>query len=154
MLAKRISELLQDREFVSVGTCSLASRPNVAPKFFLKIEEKYIYLIDYVIGTTHKNLLENPRVSLSVFDFSELIGYQINGTVELIDSGDEYEQIIKELLKKEIDLSAKRIIEGLGKGIGHKSFELGLSDQFVIIKMKIEETVEIGPTGVLRREMI
>jgi len=38
--------------------------------------------------------------------------------VEIIDSGPEYKQIIKELQHKEIDLSIARVIEGVTKARG------------------------------------
>lgn len=154
MIAKRINELLKTREFISVATCDLSGRPNAAPKFILKQENHFIYLIDYTIGRTWENLLLNPRVSLSFMDTDTLHGYQVNGSAELIDKGKEYDLILEELVQKEIDFSTKRIIEGVTKGKSHQTFELGISDRFVVFKIKIEEAVELSPTGELKREKV
>jgi predicted pyridoxine 5'-phosphate oxidase superfamily flavin-nucleotide-binding protein len=154
MISKKIFELLQSREFINVATSDLKGQPNAAPKFFLKAEDKFIYLVDYIIGKTWENIKVNPHVSLSFMDTDSLIGYQINGSVQIINSGEEYEKILEELLERQIDLSTKRIIEGVTSGKVHKGFELGIPDKYVILKVKIEEAVEIGPSGILKREKV
>ena len=154
MINKSLEELIKSREFISVASSDLNSRPNAAPKFLLKIEGDCLYLVDYIIGRTFANLQINPRASLSFIDSNTLIGYQINGQVEIIDSGLEYKQMIKELQHKQIDLSIARVIEGVTKGKAHKSFEVASPDQFVIFKVKMEEVVEMRPSGTLKREKV
>ncbi|MDD5466012.1 MAG: pyridoxamine 5'-phosphate oxidase family protein [Candidatus Omnitrophica bacterium] len=154
MISKAIKALIESRGFISTASCDLDARPNAAPKFLLKVEASHIYLVDYVIGQTFRNLAANPRVSLSFLDNNTLMGYQINGTVEIIDSGPEYEAALSDLERKEIDLSATRIIDGVMKGQSHNAYELAASEQFVILKVKVEEIVQIHPTGTLRREKV
>ncbi|MFZ2603865.1 MAG: pyridoxamine 5'-phosphate oxidase family protein, partial [Candidatus Omnitrophota bacterium] len=119
MSLKKIKELLKDREFISVATSDLEAHPNAAPKFILKIEDHFIYLVDYILGKTWQNLKTNPLVSLSLVNTDTLTGYQINGVVEIIDRGKEFESILKELLAKEMQLSTKRIVEGVTSGKSH-----------------------------------
>lgn len=152
MLEKKVRGILKNREFISVATADLAGRPNAAPKFILKNEGDFIYLIDYTIGRTWQNLKINPHASLSLVDIDTLKGYQINGKVEIIEDGPEYDQILKELQTKEIDLSVKRIIEGVARGIKHETFEVEFSRRFVLLKVQVREIVEIGPQGELSRE--
>ncbi|MFA5350979.1 MAG: pyridoxamine 5'-phosphate oxidase family protein [Candidatus Omnitrophota bacterium] len=154
MINKCLRELIESREFISLASCDLSGRPNAAPKFLLKVEGDYLYLVDYIIGRTFSNLQINPRASLSFIDSNTLIGYQINGRVEIVDAGPEYREVIKELQDKQIDLSITRIIEGVTKGKGHKSFEVEIPDQFVILKVKMEEVVEMRPSGTLKREKV
>jgi predicted pyridoxine 5'-phosphate oxidase superfamily flavin-nucleotide-binding protein len=152
MISKDIKALIESREFISVASCDLEAKPNAAPKFLLKVEGNYIYLVDYVFGRTFKNLQINPRASLSFIDNNTLIGYQLNCKVEIIEKGLEYENIQKDLQHKQIDLSIKRVIEGVAKGQSHKSFEVASPEKFVIFKIKVEEVVEIRPSGVLKRD--
>ncbi|TAM41414.1 pyridoxamine 5'-phosphate oxidase family protein [bacterium] len=154
MINKGVKELIESREFISVATCNLEAIPNAAPKFLLKVEGDYIYLVDYIIGSTFRNLQVNPRASLSFLDSNSLMGYQINGRVEIIDSGKEYTTVLKELRDKQIDLSIKRIIEGVAKGQAHKSYEVAIQEQFVLLKVKVEEIVQIQPGGILKREKV
>jgi predicted pyridoxine 5'-phosphate oxidase superfamily flavin-nucleotide-binding protein len=149
---KKIIELIKSREFVSVATCDFDGRPNAAPKFLLKVEGNFIYLVDYTIGTTIRNLHLNPKISISFMDTHNLIGYQLNGMVKIIEEGPEYDALVKELVLREVDLSARRIIEGVTKEKSHSNFELAIPDTFVIIKVKLEDTVEMSSSGILRRE--
>jgi len=151
---KKITELLKSREFVSVATCDFNGKPNAAPKFLLKVEDNFMYLVDYFIGTTFRNLSANPRISISVMDTNSLVGYQLNGLVKIMESGPEYDLLVKDLLQREVDLSTRRIIEGVTKGKSHEGFELNMSENFVIFKVKIEETVEMVANGILKREKV
>ena len=154
MINKDIKALIESRGFISVASCDLEARPNAAPKFLLKVESSFIYLVDYIVGRTFNNLKVNPRVSLSFFDNNTLVGYQINGKVQIIDSGSEYLAALEDLQRKEIDLSATRIIEGVHKGQAHKAFEVAASKQFIVLKIKVEEIVQMHPSGSLQREKV
>ena len=154
MINKDIKALIESREFISVASCDLEARPNAAPKFLLKVETSYIYLVDYIIGRTFRNLKVNPRVSLSFFDNNTLVGYQLNGQVQIVDSGPEYLAALHDLQRREIDLSTTRIIDGVIKGQAHKAYEVAVSKQFVILKVKVEEIVQMQPSGSLQREKV
>ena len=154
MINKNVKALIESKEFISVASCDLEARPNAAPKFLLKVESSYIYLVDYIIGKTFRNLKVNPRVSLSFFDNNTLVGYQINGNVQIINSGPEYLAALDDLARKEIDLSTTRIIDGVIKGQAHKAYEVAASKQFVILKVKVEEIVQMQPGGTLQREKV
>jgi predicted pyridoxine 5'-phosphate oxidase superfamily flavin-nucleotide-binding protein len=154
MLSTKIAQFLKNREFISVATCDFKGRPNAAPKFLLKLEDNFIYLVDYTISRTWENLKVNPQASLSFIDPDTLIGYQINGSVKIIDKGPEYDKILIELREREIDLSTKRIVEGIYRGKGHESFEVTLPERFVVFKIKVEEVVEIGHRGDLKIEKL
>jgi predicted pyridoxine 5'-phosphate oxidase superfamily flavin-nucleotide-binding protein len=154
MINKTVKALLESREFISVASCDLESRPNAAPKFLLKVEASHIYLVDYVIGKTFRNIKVNPLVSLSFFDNSTLVGYQMNGKVEIVDHGPEYELAREALARREVDLSATRIIDGVIKGEVHRAYEISASNQFIILKVKVEEIVQMHPGGTLQREKI
>jgi len=154
MINKDIKALMESREFISVASCDLEARPNAAPKFLLKVEASHIYLVDYIVGRTFSNIKVNPRVSLSFFDKDNLVGYQLNGKVQIIDSGPEYQAALNDLARKEIDLATTRIIDGVHKGQAHKAYEVAASKQFVILKVKVEEVVQIHPSGALQREAV
>jgi Predicted flavin-nucleotide-binding protein structurally related to pyridoxine 5'-phosphate oxidase len=160
MITKKIGEILRKREYISIASCDFKGRPNVAPKFLLKIEDNFIYLVDYVVGRTYENLKVNPQVSLSIMDTEALKGYQINGSVEVIEKGSLYDSILDELKNKEISLATERVIKGVQQGQKHESFELSFPDRIVLFKIKIEEAIEIDSSGKItkrnlkREEMI
>lgn len=152
IITPQILEFLQNKEFINVGSCDFDGRPNVAPKFLLAIENNFIYLVDYVLGRTYHNIKINPKVSLSTVNLQTLIGYQINGDVEMIDQGPVYTSLLKRFHDKQISFSTKRIIEGVRGQKSHESFELTFPEKVVIFKINVYEIVEIGPSGKLERK--
>ena len=151
MLTDELIKLLEKREFISVATCDFKGRPNAVPKFLLKVDRDYIYLVDYTIGTTWKNLKINPRVSISFMNAATLTGYQLNGKAEIITKGREYDRLCKEMLAKEIRLTTQHIIEDVRGETTHESFELVITEKFVILKIAVGEIVEVGIKGDLKR---
>lgn len=153
---KRAEEFLKTQEFVNVGTADRQAQPNVAPKFLLKVKPHELYIVDYIMGRTYENLKINPRVSLSVIDMETLVGYRINGKVEMIEKGPVYQSLMKELRIKEVKLSARRILDGVMKEREprHKSYEVAFPDVFVIFKVTIKSILKICPSGKLKRERI
>lgn len=154
MITKKIRDFLKKREFVNIATCDFEGRPNVSPKFFLKLEGKCIYLIDYALGKTLHNLTFNPRAALTIMDTDSLTGYQMYGRVEIIRRGPLFMKMLKELRKKEIALSAKRIADGVHREVKHEMFELNFPEQVVVYKIRIGEQVEVLANGHLEKEKI
>lgn len=154
MLIEMINKLLHTKDFVLVATANMDAKPNNAPKFLIKANKDFIYLADYVIGKTWENLKVNPRASISFIDFEHLTGYQVNGSVVLITSGKEFDEVIEEIKKREVSLAVKRIAEGVKRGKKHGHFDLSFPKHGVVFKMKIEEIVEISSSGKLQREKV
>ena len=152
MIKDKVLELLKRREFVSIATADKKGIPSAAPKFLLKIEEDFVYLIDYTIARTVENLKVNPIASLSFMDIDNLDGYRLGGTVKLLKEGKEFDKIAAELSKKLIALSAKRVIEASRTGKRNQHYELEIPEKFLVLKIKIEEVVKISSQGDLWRE--
>lgn len=152
MLTKELTKLLENREFISVATCDFKGRPNAAPKFLLKVEGDVIYLVDYTIGMTWKNLKMNPRASLSLIDPKTLKGYQINGSVHILEKGAKFEKLCKEMRDKTIHLTTQHIIEEVRGESKHETFEIVITEKFVVFEVKIDEIAEIGIGGELTRK--
>ncbi|HPM43570.1 MAG TPA: pyridoxamine 5'-phosphate oxidase family protein [Candidatus Omnitrophota bacterium] len=149
-----LKKLLEGREFLSVATSSLKGVPNAAPKFLLKVEGHKIWLVDYTIGQTWRNLRENNRTSISFMDFKMLVGYQLNGNVKIIEKGPKYDRMCKEMIDKEIRLTAQHIIEDVRGHSKHEHFEIGITERFIILEVTINEIVQIGHRGEVVREKV
>lgn len=151
IITANIKEFLKKQGFINIASCGFDNVPNVAPKFLLRIDNDYIFLADYVMGKTYRNLKINPRVSLSTLNTDTLIGYQMNGTTEIIEKGSEFESLMEDFRERQIQLCVTRIIEGVQKESKHGIFETDLPERIAIFKIKIEEVVEIISTGELTR---
>jgi predicted pyridoxine 5'-phosphate oxidase superfamily flavin-nucleotide-binding protein len=145
MITKAIETLLKKREFMSVATADPSGRPNCAPKFLFKTEGDFIYLVDYSMGRTARNAKANPRASLAVMDIDNLLGYQLNGSLTVIEKGHEaYERTLAEVRKREIQLSAERVIHGVRTGKRYEHFEVELPEDCLVLKIHVDEVVPIG----------
>ena len=85
MAQKDLKAILKSRSFLNVATCDLENNPNLAPKLLLRVEKDVIYLGDYVIGRTFRNLKINPRVSLGFMDGENLIGFGATDELAVAD---------------------------------------------------------------------
>jgi hypothetical protein len=138
---------LKKTKFINVATVGINKIPCAAPKFVLKVEDDFIYLVDYTLGTTYQNLSAYPRISLSLMMDKNLKGYQINGTVKVIEKGTEYDKLLNEFREKEIKLTVERLIEGVHRGKAHTDYEIEISKRIVIFKVRIKEIIELCPEG-------
>lgn len=154
LITEKMQKFLLNKEFISVGTSDLNSQPNAAPKFVIKIDDGFIYLADYVIGRTFRNLKINPRVSLSAIDMKTLEGYQINGTARIITKGPQYKKLLKVMVDREVHHSAQRVIEDVRGIQKYDNYEVMFPEKVVIFKIKCEGVTTIGPTGKLQRKRI
>ena len=151
IITENIKDFLQSQEFINIATADFDGCPNVAPKFLLKIEGDYICLADYVMGRTYRNIKINPKVSLSTVNMDTLTGYQINGKAQIIERGTEYKAFMEGFRNKQIQLCVTRIIQGVHKEARHGAFETSLPERIAVFKIRVEEIVEIIPTGELKR---
>ena len=82
-----------------VATASADGLPNVAIKGSMRVlDDEHLMFADLFSGKTRKNLEENPKVAVMVFDLESSKGYALKGTVELVASGPLYDQMV-EILK-------------------------------------------------------
>ncbi|MFB3919302.1 hypothetical protein BU251_01445 [Candidatus Velamenicoccus archaeovorus] len=137
-------------KFVNVATCNEERMPNVAPKLIAKVDNNLVYLVDYVMGSTYANLKTNPRVSLSFVDERTLTGYQLNGAVIVIASGEEFDRLSEEFQQIKTNFTVERILFNVRTGGKASPVDLTLPEKFVILKVKVFEIVEISSTGGLK----
>ncbi len=149
--AKKLLNQLSNNA-VNVATSDEKGNPNAAVKLFLKMESPYIYLADFSMGNTWKNLGSNPQLSLAFEDVETSKGYRINGKVTIISEGTEYDALVEEVRQRETEIVVNRVLEGIQRNKRFKSHQVTTSDKFVIYKIAIEQIVEFGPQGVLQTE--
>ena len=144
---------LSQGKFVNVATCSLERMPNVAPKLIAKAEKNVVYLIDYVIGQTYTNLKVNPRVSVSFFNDRTLTGYQLNGAVDILEKGEEFDKFYEEFQNIKTNFTVERILLNVRTGEKASPQEFALPEKFIILKVKVIEIVEISSSGGLKSKL-
>lgn len=151
--AKKLLSSLRNK-VVNVASSDTKGNPNAAVKLFLKMENQYIYLADFSLGNTLRNVKENPCLSLAFEDVETAKGYRIDGTVQIMSEGDEYNALIDAVRQCETEIVVNRVLDGIQRNRRYKGHVVSTSDKFIIYKVAIEEIVEFGPQGALRTETL
>lgn len=152
VIPEKVLDILEKREFVSIATADRNGQPNSVPRFLLCAEEDFIYLIDHVMGQTISNLQENPLISLSFMDQDSLESYRMNGTAKVLKNGRTYDAMLKEWSRRVVKLSADRVIEAIQTGKKRGHYEVEISEDFVVIKIKVASVIKIGRRGDIWKE--
>ena len=154
LIAENMKKFLLNKGFVSVGTSDLSGQPNAVPKNIVEIDNGFIYLADYVIGQTFKNLKINPKVSLSTIDTKTLEGLQINGVAKIITKGPLSKKLLKAMVGQEVHHTARRIIEDVQGTQKSDAYEVQFPERVVMLKVKCKKITKISSAGNLKIERI
>ncbi len=87
MSKAEFADLLQ-LSTLTLATCSLEGIPHAAPLYFAADKELACYFFSKADSLHSRHILENPRASaaiyLEAFDWREIRGLQMRGTVSLV----------------------------------------------------------------------
>ena len=90
---------LQERDLCRLATCSLKGWPLVTPVAYILIGDAFYVATDYDT-TKYKHLKANPRASLVVDTTTPSMAVIIQGNVDLVEGGVEFEQVYAIFSKK------------------------------------------------------
>jgi uncharacterized protein len=83
-----------------VATSSRDGTPNLSIKGSLRLlDDEHLVFADISSLKTRKNLEENPRVAVMVYEEAGRRGYMIRGTTECFPSGPLYDQVVEGIRK-------------------------------------------------------
>lgn len=94
-----------------VATSSKDGVPNVSIKGSLRLlDDEHLVFADLASLKTRKNLEENPRVAVMVYDSSTRKGYMVKGSTEQIASGPLYDKVTEGIKKAMPHLPAPKYV--------------------------------------------
>jgi predicted pyridoxine 5'-phosphate oxidase superfamily flavin-nucleotide-binding protein len=94
-----------------VATAARDGTPNVSIKGSLRLlDEEHLMFADIFSLKTRKNLQENPRVAIMVYEESGRRGYVFKGAAELQASGPLYERTVENMKKVMPQLPAPKYV--------------------------------------------
>lgn len=83
-----------------VATASRDGTPNMSIKGSLRVlDEEHLVFADLFSLKTRKNLQENPKIAVMVYDAESRRGYELKGTAEQIESGTFFDQTVEGMRK-------------------------------------------------------
>ena len=84
-----------------VATASRDGIPNVSIKGSLRLlDDEHLVFADLFSLKTRKNLRENPKVAIMVYDGESRRGYAFKGSAEQIDSGPLFDKTVEAIQKQ------------------------------------------------------
>ena len=110
-MPSEVIELIEKQKIIPVATASSNGVPNVAYIGLLKIlDNETILIVDNFFNKTKINLECNPMVSLAVYDITTREAYQVKGKVEIVTSGEVYEDMVQWVHAKNSSLPARAAV--------------------------------------------
>jgi len=126
---QRMKEIFEKQETIVLASATKDGVPNVVPIGAKKIlDDETILISDQFFNKTLKNMKDNPRVALTIWDKDKHEGYQIKGTVTIETSGQRFEE-------------TAQWIDGIGKKLNQPLKSKGT----VIVKITEIYNVSPGP---------
>jgi len=106
--AKRV---LAQAKVIPVATASKDGLPNVVPMTFVKtLDDATVLIADNYMDKGARNLEENPRVSICVWDLEAKRAYQIRGDVQILHAGNVYDEMVAWVKETKPDAPAKAAV--------------------------------------------
>ena len=86
-----------------IATANKEGKPNVSPKGSFRIlDDEHVVFANIASPRTITNLKENPQLTAIMFDRSTRKGCRIWGKAELLDSGNLFDSLSAEYVKREM----------------------------------------------------
>lgn len=115
VIPREIKEFIELQGIFAVGTTGVNNIPNISPRIFFRVDENFIYWLDFFKHKSYKNIQANPWVTISVFNKDDLKGFQFRGIVNFITDepikSEIKESIIKKILEKNSSEKIKKLSE-------------------------------------------
>ena len=93
-----------------IATASKQGKPNVSPKgSFQVLDDEHVVFANIASPRTMANLRENPQLTAIIFDRSTRKGCRIWGKAELLNSGDLFDSLSAEYVKR--DMKVKHVVQ-------------------------------------------
>ncbi len=94
-----------------VATAARDGTPNVSIKGSLRLlDDEHLVFADIYSLKTRKNLQENPRVAIMVYEEASRRGYMFKGSAELLANGPLYDKTVENMKKVMPQLPAPKYV--------------------------------------------
>ena len=98
VIPQELHDLLAGGHNVWVATVGADGMPNVSIKGSgALLDDEHLYFADMFSHKTRENIEHDPRVAVGIHDPERKLAMQVKGRAELIDHGDEFDQVDEKL---------------------------------------------------------
>ncbi|MDY7019666.1 MAG: pyridoxamine 5'-phosphate oxidase family protein [Chloroflexota bacterium] len=95
-ITDEVKDIVAKTKGFALATATKDGTPHVIPVGFGKIfSDDELLLVDVFMKKTPDNIKANPKVSVSVWDYDGLKGYEFKGNARIETSGSAFEESVK-----------------------------------------------------------
>ncbi len=150
-IMRRFNQHKGNLKTVSVASLDGGGKPNSAHKMLIDVvPPDHVYFLDYPFTRTYANLKKNESVSLSYMDDLDFVGYKFNGPVEILESGNVYEDVKARWEARLLSHEAGRILARMKGQYSAREAENALPKGYVIARLAVHEASVIRPSHIHR----
>ena len=146
-ISVEIIKFLEGESFAIISTIGENGFPHSACKDIIKIDPSgRIYLLDVYLRQTHKNLLVNPKVSITAVNEHKFKGYCLKGEAKIIERREFKPEIIKAWEEKITSRITRRLIKNMREEKGHPAHpEAAFPGPEYMIMVEVTEIIDLTP---------
>ena len=85
-----VQRMMRKEQVIVVGTANQKGIPNVSPRSSFYVDYNAIYWYEIFKHKSYQNYMTNNWVSVAIFDYPQLLGYQLKGNIEIVTDKDTY----------------------------------------------------------------
>ena len=139
-ISNKIRSFVNFQKLGYVATVSADNTPNLSPKgTIIVIDESHLAFADIRSPQTIENLKKNPSIEINVVDPIHRKGFRFKGKGEIIDNGQQFEEVLEQYKKKGIKSNINAIVivtvEKVNE-ITSPSYDLGITEADLALKWK------------------
>jgi uncharacterized pyridoxamine 5'-phosphate oxidase family protein len=146
-IPESVIQFLENQGCVIVSTIDRKGFAHSSCKGIVKISSSgEIYLLDVYHAETYKNLMRNPRVSITAINEHKFSGYCLKGRAKLLGEEKMPPEMIKAWEDRITSRLTQRLLRNIHEEKGHASHpEISLPKPRYMIVMDVEDIVDLTP---------
>ncbi len=85
LIPEDVKKMICEQQVIIVGTADHTGLVNTSPRSTFHVTDDKIFWFELFKHKSYYNFKQNPWVSVAIFDTNKLSGYQMKGTVSVVD---------------------------------------------------------------------
>jgi len=106
-----VKKMICEQQVIIVGTADHTGLVNTSPRSTFHVTDDKIYWFELFKHKSFYNFKQNPWVSVAIFDTNKLSGFQMKGTVSVVDDKSESYRIRLRIIDRLTRLNKKKILK-------------------------------------------
>lgn len=106
-----VKKMICEQQVIILGTADHTGLVNTSPRSTFHVTDDKIYWFELFKHKSYYNFKQNPWVSVAIFDTNKLSGYQMKGTVSVVDDKSESYRIRLKIIDRLTRLNKKKILK-------------------------------------------